>query len=229
MITENSKITKDMALYACWKILDADGNEYHEIKIGSQWWMMENLKTTKFNDSTTISQVTDNTEWNKLTTPAYCYYNNLTSNKDKYGVLYNWYTVSSKKLAPAGWHVPNDAEWDVLQNYLIANGYNYDGTTTDNKIAKSMAAKTDWNLEIYDGAIGKNLTNNNKSGFSALPSGYRYINGSFAGQNGYCGWWSTTEVIAPNVRVRSLYYDYCDLRKRYDVEACGYSVRLVRD
>ncbi len=113
-ITANSKITKDITLYAWWRILDAAGNEYHEIKIGIQWWMVENLKTTKFKDSTTIPQVTDSLVWSALTTPGYCYYNNLTTNKDKYGALYNWHTVSTGKLAPDGWHVPTDDEWDHL-------------------------------------------------------------------------------------------------------------------
>jgi uncharacterized protein (TIGR02145 family) len=76
----------------------------------------------------------------------------------KYGVLYNWFALATGKLAPQGWHVPTDADWDTLHNYLIANGYNWDGTTTGNKIAKSMAAQTDWYTGTTTvGAIGNYL------------------------------------------------------------------------
>jgi uncharacterized protein (TIGR02145 family) len=93
--------------------------------------------------------------------PAYCYYNN-TTNADsikKFGALYNWYTVYTGKLAPAGWHVPTDSEWEVMQSYLVMHGYNYDGTTdtTNNKIAMALAAKTDWYSDTSTGTIGNEL------------------------------------------------------------------------
>ena len=139
-------------------VTDIDGNTYKTVKIGDQWWIAENLRTTKYNDGTSIPHVTDSSEWNTLTTPGYCYYNN-TNNADsirKFGALYNWYTINTKKLAPAGWHVPSDSEWKVLEEYLIANGYNWDGTTDSNKIAKSLAAKTDWKSSNEEGHVGNN-------------------------------------------------------------------------
>jgi uncharacterized protein (TIGR02145 family) len=153
-------------------VTDADGNVCHAIQIGSQVWTVENRWTTKLNDGTQIPHVTDGGRWSFLTTPGYCFYGNTTntSDKTKYGVLYNWSAVNTGKLAPAGWHVPSDSEWDTLQNFLIANGYNYDGTRTGNKIAKAMAAKTDWNSFVSAGAIGNDLSKNNASGFSALPA-----------------------------------------------------------
>ena len=108
-------------------ITDIDGNVYHTVKKGNQLWTVENLRTTSFNDGRPIQLVTDNVTWASLTTPAYCWYNNDIYNKSKYGALYNWYAVDTKKLAPKGWHVPTDVEWDILQDYLIANGYNSDG------------------------------------------------------------------------------------------------------
>ncbi len=160
------------------KIGDIDGNGYHIVKIGNQVWTVENLRTTRYNDGTAIPYVTDNSAWANLSTPGYCYYgNDSAANAVKYGALYNWHAVNTGKLAPEGWHVPTDAEWDTLQNYLIANGYNWDGTTTGNKIAKSMAAKTDWNSSSTAGAPGNDVQSNNSSGFSALPGGYRYNNG----------------------------------------------------
>ena len=109
-----------------------------------------------------IPQVTDATEWANLTTGAWCYYDNDPSK----GKLYNWYAIAgihdndentpNKELAPEGWHVPTDAEWTELENYLIAYGYNYDGTTTGNTIAKEMSSTTGWNGSTTDGAPGNN-------------------------------------------------------------------------
>ncbi len=228
-ITANSKITKDIALYAWWRILDADGNEYHEIQIGNQVWMVENLKTTKFKDGTMIPQITDGTAWGALTTPAFCYYNNILENKDKYGALYNWNTVNTGKLAPDGWHVPTDAEWDTLQNYFIANGYNWDNTTTGNKIAKSLVAKTDWNTYTGAGAIGSELTNKNLSGFSALWGGCRYSGGGFDLQSLSGHWWSATEYGASSAWYRYLTFSSDSLHRDNNNKRYGYSVRLVKD
>jgi uncharacterized protein (TIGR02145 family) len=116
-----------------------------------------------------------------------------------------------------------------LQNYLIANGYNWDGTTTDNKIAKSLAAKTDWKTDTAAGTIGNDLTKNNRSGFSALPGGFRVGNGNFfdIGNNGY--WWSATKNVELKACYGSLYCDK-DFLLRHSIEGrCGLSARLLRD
>jgi len=99
-------------------VTDIEGNIYHAIRIGNQIWTVENLRTTKYNDGSAIPLVTDNLAWKMGTTPAYCYFNN-TNDEDsmkRFGVLYNWYAVDTKKLAPAGWHVPADSEWTILVN-----------------------------------------------------------------------------------------------------------------
>jgi len=214
-------------------VTDIDGNVYTTVKIGNQVWTVENLRTTKYNDGSAIPLVTDIFSWANLTTPSYCYYNN-TTNADsikKYGSLYNWYTVDTKKLAPAGWHVPTDVEWTILENYLIANRYNWDGTTDSNKIAKSLAAKTDWGISTTPGAIGNDLTKNNSSGFSALPCGYRGDNGDFNDFGSGGRWWGATESDASCAYPRALLYAYGYLLRYYFVifKRCGFSVRLVRD
>jgi len=128
--------------------------------------MAENLKTTKYNDGTSIPNVTENSAWTNLSTPAYCWYNNDdTTYKNTYGALYNWHTVNTAKLAPTGWYVPTNDEWAILDNYLMTNGYNYDGSTTYNNYAKSLAATTDWETDTGTGAIGNHLTKNNSTGF----------------------------------------------------------------
>lgn len=110
-------------------VADIDGNVYKTVTIGTQVWMAENLKTTKYKDGTSIPNVTDGTDWAALTTPGYCFYNNDAANITTYGALYNWYAVSdSRNIVPTGWHVATYVDWTTLENYLIANGYNYDNT-----------------------------------------------------------------------------------------------------
>lgn len=209
---------------------DADGNKYNTVKIGNQVWMVENLKTTKYNDGTPIPNVTDNEEWLNLTIGAWCNYDNLESKAEIYGRLYNWYAVNTGKLAPKGWHVPTNDDWTILENYLIANGYNYDGTLVEDKIAKSLCAKTKWVLTRNAGTPGAAPENNNSTGFTALPGGCRYYsNGWFLDLGEYGIWWSSTENSVDRAWFRRLYFSSRDLDKNYFRKEVGLSVRLVKD
>jgi uncharacterized protein (TIGR02145 family) len=211
-------------------MIDIEGNKYQTIKIGNQEWMAENLKVTKYNDGLNIPLVEDNDKWTNIKTPAYCWYNNDIANKEKYGALYNWYTVNTKKLAPIGWHIPTNEEWDALQNYLILNKYNSSRTIKKNKIAKSLASKTDWRSSTIPGTIGNDLTKNNRSGFSALPGGSRHYDGPFSIQNVYGFWWSATENGAAYAWNRNLFYDFYNFfRSNNYLKSFGFSVRLVMD
>lgn len=211
-------------------ITDIDGNIYHIVTIGTQTWMMENLKTTKYNDGTAIPNVTNNTTWAGLTTGAYCYYNNdATTYKEKYGCLYNWYAVNTGKLAPKGWHVPADAEWTILENYLIANGYNYDGSTTGNYIAKSLASTTGWDTSTNTGAIGNDLTKNNRSCFSALPGGFCTRGSGFSNAGGDGYWWSSDQSNAGDAWGRHLGYASGFSNRISLYKPMGFSVRCVRN
>ena len=195
---------------------DADGYNYPVVQIGDQVWMAENLKTTRYRNGDPITE-----QWA---------YNNDANNAAKYGRLYTWYAATdSRGIAPAGWHVPTDAEWTTLQNYLIANGYNYDGTTTGNKIAKALAATTDWYTYTGTGAPGADLTKNNSSGFTALPGGYRNSSGTF-GYVGYYGyWWSSTEYDTAFAWYRFLYCSFDSLNRYNNTQSYGFSVRCLRD
>jgi uncharacterized protein (TIGR02145 family) len=139
--------------------------------------------------------------------------------------------VKTGKLCPEGWHVPSDDEWTTLENYLIANGYNYDGTTSGNKIAKSLAATTNWAATTVTGAVGNTdfPAYRNKSGFSGLPGGYRDINGSFYYVGPYGTWWSSTEYSTAYAGYRYLYYDYYNVSPNISYKEQGFSVRCVRD
>ena len=224
--------------YADGTATDQDGNTFEWINYGTQDWAIENAEVVIYRDGTAIPQVTDATEWSNLTTGAWCYFNNDSSK----GKLYNWYAVAGihnesslnnpslrKEFAPNGWRVANDAEWTTLENYLISNGYNYDGTTTDNKIGKSMASTIRWDSSAEMGAIGNNLANNNKSGFNALPEGYRSTNGPFHNEGDLARFWSSAELNSGNAWSRYLYYNY-SFTFRYDYnKRFGFSVRFVRD
>jgi uncharacterized protein (TIGR02145 family) len=215
---------------------DVDGNVYQTVRIGEQVWMTENLRVTKYNDGSAIPLDTSTITWKNSTTPKYCFYNNTTNSETikQNGALYNWYVVSSdnnKKIAPSGWHVPSNAEWDTLQNYLIANGYNWDGTTTGNKTAKALAAKKNWYANSTYGTIGSDLLKNNSSGFSALPGGLRTYAGIFfpQTQSAYGYWWSTTAYSVTYAGNRGLEYNSEGLGNYSNDKRCGFSVRLLRD
>ena len=214
---------------------DIDGNTYKTITIGTQTWMAENLKVTTYNDSTAIPNVTGAYTWKNLTTGAVCTYNN-TTNADTintYGRLYNWYAGNTGKLCPMGWHVPSDAEWTTLEDYLIANGYNYNGSKTGTKIAKAMASTTGWAFDPTAGDIGNKPSTNNSSGFTALPGGFRGINGTFYSIGYTGGWWSSDDYYSSNATAgcRDLGYNYSSLHEEYYgyLKAVGLSVRCVKD
>lgn len=207
-------------------VKDIDGNVYQTVTIGTQVWMVENLKTTKYRNGDPIPNVTDDTEWSNLTTGAQCNYNNDAAIGNKYGKLYNWYAVSDgRNIAPTGWHVPSDAEWTTLENYVAAN------LGTSGSVAKALASKTDWASSTDAGAVGNDLTKNNSSGFTALPGGYRYGYGGFSsiGFNGY--WWTSTEGSSDYAWNRNLgcYDPVVGRSSNYGYEGRVFSVRCVRD
>jgi uncharacterized protein (TIGR02145 family) len=213
-------------------VTDKDGNVYATVQIGSQTWTVENLRTTTYSDGSPIPHVTESTEWAALTNPGFCYYNNTTDadSIEKFGALYNWHAVSTDKLAPAGWHVPDTSDWNTLADYLIANRHNYDETAEGNKIAKALAMETDWQEYTTPGSIGADRSSNNSSGFSAVPGGFRDNNGYFnfsIGKN--CYLWSSSQVGATEAVHRYLYYDFVDFRSYVNPQSWGMSVRLVRD
>jgi uncharacterized protein (TIGR02145 family) len=184
-----------------------DNKTYRTVKIGNQIWMAENLAY--------LPEVSPSSEGSE-TFPHYYVYgyegidveeSKLHVNYTTYGVLYNWPAAMNgasssntkpsqvQGICPAGWHLPSDDEWMHMIIYLIVYGNNYDRTTTGNKIAKSLAATTYWNLSWHVGAIGNNLSVNNNSGFSALPGGYRYGHpGEFNDVVKSGTWWSCTEL-----------------------------------
>jgi uncharacterized protein (TIGR02145 family) len=198
-------------------ISDFEGNTYKTVYIGTQQWMGENLKTSKYSDGTTIPNITDNTQWSNLTTGAWAYYNYDASNNAKYGKLYNWYAVSpttngNKNVCPIGWHVPTDAEWTVLTDYL-------GGSSVAGGKMKEVGT-TNWN---------SNTESTNTSLFTGLPGGLRFSNGGYVGIGVYGYWWSGADYDTGYAWYRHLGYDGGNAGRSGTNKGNGLSVRCLRD
>lgn len=206
-------------------IADIDGNIYNYITIGNQTWMMENLKTTKYINGDLIAEVADINTWKSLTTGAFCNYNNNIANSEKYGKLYNWFAVNdTRKIAPLGWHIPTADEWRQLLSYI----------NTKTEGLKSLAAKTDWTESSIVNSVGNDLTLNNSTGFSALPSGTRSNDGSFNNINKSSIWWSATGSSVNNNSFAWFFgFEYTTNSGSYTINdnprVSGYSIRCIRD
>jgi uncharacterized protein (TIGR02145 family) len=190
-----------------------ENRRYKTIKIGSQIWMAENLRATKFNDGSSIPLATGRETWINLKSPGYCWYINQIENGNTYGALYNWYVVETGKICPKGWHVPADWEWSTLSDYL--GGFEVAG----GKLKE--ASITHWN--------GPNTGATNETGFTALPGGYRNYFGEFDLDGNYGYWWSSTESYADYAWYRYMYYNNSNIVRGNLGKQNGFSVRCVRD
>jgi uncharacterized protein (TIGR02145 family) len=239
--TQNQAIT--FSFVAC---SDADSNHSPVVHIGPQTWMAENIKTSHYSNGAAIPKVSGYSNWDdlSLTSKAYCWYNDdSVTNANKYGALYTWTAamndaVSSsvspsgvQGICPNGWHLPSDLELTTLENYLISNGFNYDGTTSGNKIGKSLASTTNWTISSVPGVVGNTdyPTYRNLTGFTALPSGYRDCTGSFGDLGSISYSWSSTEYDASygwymNINSNSAY-----AANSFYIKNCGYSVRCLKN
>lgn len=195
-------------------VTDIDGNVYQTVKIGDQWWMAENLKVTHYRNGDPIPHVTDSTAWPNLITGAYCNYDNVENHVSTYGRLYNWYAASdSRNIAPEGWHVPTDEEWQALVDTLGRNS-----------VAGGKLKEADTFLWA-----GPNTGATNESGFSALPAGYRRSNGEFQNIDRIASFWSSHANESILAWHRTLSYRRQDIRRVYYDEQYGFSVRCIKD
>ena len=211
-ITQCSLITDETSTADV--ITDITG-KYSSIKIGTQSWMTKNLEVSRYRNGDRIPQVKGPAEWAALTTGAWCWYNN---DHGFAGKLYNWYAVNDPRgLAPAGWHVPSDAEWDTLSTYL---GKNAGGKLKD---TGTIEAGTGLWYAPNTGAT-------NKTGFTGLPGGYRGQNGNFNTLGKYGLWWSSTESYTTTAWYSELTFDGGGIYRDggfYKFE--GFSVRCIKD
>jgi uncharacterized protein (TIGR02145 family) len=198
-------------------ITDNEGNTYKTVTIGTQTWMAENLKVSKYNDGSTIPFVTDDTQWSKLNSGAWSYYNNDSANNVKYGKLYNWYVVSkttngNKNVCPIGWHMPTDTEWTVLTDYLGGE------SVAGNKMKEEGTSS--W--------FSPNTDATNTSLFTGLPGGFRSYYGYYANFSFVGYFWSSTENGTASVFTRYLNVSgYAE--RNIDKRRNGMSIRCLKD
>ena len=183
-------------------------------QIGNQIWMTENLNVDRFRNGDAILEAKTAEEWKaagNTKRPAWCYYDNAPANGEKYGKLYNWYAVKDTRgLALVGWHVPSDAEWTILSNYIGG----------ENVAGKSMKSTAGW----YNNGNGTN-----SRGFSGLPGGYRLSSGDFNYVGGIGCWWSASENDVTDAWNRYLSSFKSPLYRSYDAKDYGFSVRCIKD
>lgn len=195
-------------------VSDIDGNIYHTITIGSQVWLAENLRTTRYRNGDPIEKISNNSRWSSTVNGAFCDYENDNTNFIKYSYLYNWYAVAdSRNIAPAGWHIPSDEEWARLINFL--GGERIAGGKLKESGIDHWATRT-------TGAT-------NESGFTALPGGYRFNDGSFYYISYQAYWWSATPYSDSDAWFRNVFNDKISVTRDTFGKNLGFSVRCIKD
>jgi Fibrobacter succinogenes major domain (Fib_succ_major). len=210
---------------------DIDGNVYKTITIGTQTWMAENLRVTKYRNGDIISNETDNTKWASLKTGSQCTFNNGSEKNSiaKFGRLYNFYAVAdARNIAPQGWHVASDAEWATLTNYINQ----HPGTSVSG--AQALGAVSDWNESSVPGTVGcpdpdTYTSLNNSSGFCGLPIGIRGDYGVCDYVTKYAAWWTANANDTNSAWFRSLSYYSKEMSKNFYNKSYGLSVRCIKD
>ena len=219
----NKILTSDASGLASWQTFvppvppdpPPSGDDYPGTSIGCMTWMSKNLNVSKYRDGTTIPLVTNAAEWAGLTTGAWCYYSNNSTMYDSiYGKLYNWYAVNDPRgLAPEGWHVASDYEWTTLVNTL-------GGSHAAGGPLKELGV-TKW--------TGPNLGGTNLCNFTALPGGYRGVQGGFNVLGDYGHWWTCTMAQTDLAWSRNMNYTDKQVLGAGSDWNIGYSVRCVKD
>jgi len=196
-------------------VYDVDGNAYQTVQIGEQIWMAENLKNTHYNNGDIIQTGYDNTAWSNLTTGAYAVYDDDETYAANYGYLYNWYAAyDSLDICPEGWHVPTDAEFTILTDYL--GGFS---------VAGGKMKET--GLDHWD---SPNTGATNESGFTGLPAGYRNgIDGSYSSMGNYGYFWSSSESSSNYAWSRTLNYYSSNVYQSNYYRHYGFSIRCMSD
>ncbi len=207
------------------KLTDADGNLYNTVTIGTQLWMKENLKSTRYRNGDLIGTTSPATQdITTLAAPQFQWAHPITD----YGRLYTFYAITdSRNVCPDGWHIPTDADWTTLTDYLSNNGYGYGGNRI--YIAKSLAATSGYTQDPTPGNVGNDQASNNSSGFTGFPGGGRYSTGvmNFVTYHGI--WWSSTESASTSAYFRCIGYIPAAVYRGVFNKSYGLSVRCLKD
>jgi uncharacterized protein (TIGR02145 family) len=207
---------------------DADSNHYAVVQIGSQLWMQENLKTTKYRDGSDIPNVQDSAMWANLTTGAWCDFHNLPSEGAQYGHLYNFYAGDdARKMCPAGWHMPSNSEWNILEKFLDNTVDTTALMGTGALIGRILKEGCDTRWQYMDTTYGLN-----SAGFTALCANFRNGTGawSLAPDNNHdTSFWTATSYSTSSAWFRSLRWCFSDIYSLFAFKRGGNSVRCVKD
>ena len=201
-------------------VTDIDGNIYHSVTIGTQVWLVENLKKTRYRNGDRLLDVTVNANWGKTWLGEYGWYNNdSVANKGVYGALYDFHAaIDSRGIAPTGWHVPTTIEWGTLVNYLA-------DSIAGNKLKES--GTTHWKTPA---GVSSNNRGTNITGFTALPGGIRSTTGLFTGISYVGKWWAIEEVkLFTALSVEGMDSYYYNVTSVNEVENAGCSIRCIKD
>jgi len=224
-------------------VSDIDGNAYATVLIGTQCWTVTNLKVTKYDDGTAIpdqTSISPSRNWGTLQTGARTDYTGATgipsgqTYVSTYGYLYNWYAVKGiatagsttyKNICPTGWHVPTDGEWTSLIQFTVPTE-TVSATATGNQSSNAGGKLKSQGTAYWN---SPNTGATNESGFSALPGGYRYRDGSFYDIRDYAFFWSATEGGSSDAWYRFLYFSDSYVLRYGDSKSVGGCVRCLRD
>ena len=214
--------TRDPIFTNSTPITDIDGNTYPTIKLGNQFWMAENLKTSRYRNGVIIPTGLSNSEWGSTSEGATAIYNNEPANYDAYGRLYNWYASTDPRgLCPSGWHVPTDDEWTDLSNHILSYNYLYSEIGGTLK----MTGTSLWQ--------SPNTGATNSSNFLAKPGGLIENTNNFnpTGIGTGATFWTSTEYGNENAFIRILMYNSSELNRFYNntMKQFGASVRCIKD
>jgi len=196
--------------------VDGDGNVYDTVRIGTQTWLAEDLKTTKYNNGVSIPLVTDNTQWASMSSAAFCWYENNPAYKEDYGALYNWYAAKVYHLCPIGYHVPTIEEWSALINYL--GGEYIAGAKLKDRERRFWLDYDDCEANEY--------------GFKARPGGGRSpVDGHFGGIREEGTWLSTTKSVYEDwIKGISIEDDFCEIKHEILIKLnAGSSIRCIKN
>ena len=200
-------------------VTDIEGNFYQSIIINGQEWMAENLRSTRYSNGDTIPNVSSDAIWANLTSEAYCFYfdGSVTYYNNP---MYNWFVINdTRNVCPNGWHVPTDSEWTTFINFLDPNA---DGGNNSSNSAGGKMKSTDTYWQIGD------LTGTNESGFTALPKGWRFSDGSFMEMDNAL-WWSSSEYDSISSVVRAVFVSANNAYRGVENKGVGLYVRCLKD
>lgn len=227
--TSNNSSTSDILFnpnLTYGTVTDIDGNTYKTIQIGNQTWMAENLRVTKYRNGDPITYVSGDTEWSNLSSEAYC--NAYNDNVPTYGRLYNGYCVNdSRNICPEGWHIPTDAEWKELEIYLGMS--EYDANESSGVSYRNSGSVGDKLKEV--GSVhwsSQDNNGNNNSGFTALPVGWRSVNGNIYNYGSGGIWWTSSTSIGYN-DFRAIGTSQSGIKRSYMSVKAGGGVRCIKD